>query len=255
MTAARKTRSGTRASRVADVLDGEYGRRRSGGRRSNPLDTLIGTLLSQNTNDRNSYKAWVSLRRKFPTWERVVAAPRPSVAAAIKVGGLKNQKARRIKEILRRVKQDWGAYNLSSLRRKTNDEVMEYLLSMKGIGEKTAACVLVFSLNRDVFPVDTHIHRICNRLGLVKTKSAEETFRAMESKVPVGRAYSFHLNLIRFGREVCKSSKPICGECILYDECTFVHKHELAHASARSRHKRSGRKDFLITEQLSKKRL
>ena len=245
-------RNVARLARVAEVLDLLYGKRKASGRRSPPLDTLIGTLLSQNTNDQNSYRAWVNLRNKFPTWEAVAAAPWQSVASAIKVGGLKNQKARRIKDILHRVKHEWGAYSLNDLRRKTNDEVMDYLLSMKGIGEKTAACVLVFSLDRDVFPVDTHIHRICNRLGFVKTKSAEETFRAMESLVPEGRGYSFHVNLIQFGREMCKSSKPLCRDCPLFDECVFVQKHAFAESSSSVGRRSSARRSFLVTEHLSK---
>jgi endonuclease-3 len=240
-----------RVVRVADVLEHLYGRRRRTGKPSPPLDTLIGTLLSQNTNDQNSYRAWVSLRRKFPMWEDVAAAQWKSVAAAIKVGGLKNQKARRIKDILRRVNRDWGSYSLNALRAKSDEEVMAYLLSMKGIGEKTAACVLVFSLNRDVFPVDTHIHRICNRLGLVATRSAEETFHAMESLVPEGRGYSFHVNLIQFGREVCRSNRPLCRNCPLFDECFFDQKLVFVDGSTGVRSKR-GSKDFLVTEHLSK---
>lgn len=240
----------TRILRVAGILEQLYGKRKRSGKRSPPLDTLIGTLLSQNTNDQNSYRAWVNLRKKYPSWEDVVAAPWQSVAAAIRVGGLKNQKARRIKEILRRVHRDWGAYSLSALRGKTNDEVMEYLLSMKGVGEKTAACVLVFSLNRDVFPVDTHIHRICNRLGFVATKTAEESFRAMDSMVPAGKSYSFHVNLIQFGREICRAGKPLCRNCPLFDECMFVQKDAFAEipASASRRSRGSG---FLVTEHLS----
>lgn len=241
----------TRILRAAKILEGLYGKPRRSGRRSPPLDTLIGTLLSQNTNDRNSYRAWVNLRKTYPTWEDVVAAPWQSVAAAIKVGGLKNQKARRMKEILRRVHRDWGVYSLSALRGKSNEEVMEYLLSMKGIGEKTAACVLVFSLNRDIFPVDTHIHRICNRLGFVATKTAEESFRAMDSMVPAGKSYSFHVNLIQFGREVCRAGKPLCRDCPLFDECVFVQKETFAEITVSAGLGSKGKRRFLVTEHLS----
>lgn len=247
-----KNRHFTRIIRVAEGLERLYGVPRRSKKSSPPLETLIGTLLSQNTNDRNSYRAWLNLRRKFPTWEDVATASWQSVAAAIKVGGLKNQKARRIKEILRRVKLEWGSYSLNALRKKTDDEVREYLCSMKGIGEKTAACVLVFALNRDVFPVDTHIHRICNRLGLVATKSAEETFRAMKVLVPEGRGYSFHVNLIQFGREMCKSGKPLCRECPLFDECVFDQKLSFADVSSPARRKNNARRDFFVIEHLRK---
>lgn len=242
----------TRIVRVAEALERLYGKRRRRGRRSPPLDTLIGTLLSQNTNDQNSYRAWIELKKKYPAWEAVAVAPWQSIAAAIKVGGLKNQKARRIQEILRRIHRDWGEYSLDALRGKTNDEVMEYLLTMKGVGEKTAACVLVFSLNRDIFPVDTHIHRICNRLGLVATKTAEDTFRSMDSMVPAGKSYSFHVNLIQFGREVCRASRPLCRDCPLFDECVFVLKDAFAEIPASAG--RKSNRNFLITEHLSETR-
>jgi endonuclease-3 len=243
-------RPGTRVLKAVEELERLYGVPRKRGTGAPPLETLIGTLLSQNTNDQNSYRAWVNLRRKYPAWEDVASAPLKSVAAAIKVGGLKNQKAKRIKEILHHVKREWGAYSLNALRRKTDDEVMDYLLAMKGIGEKTAACVLVISLNRDVFPVDTHIHRICNRLGLVATKSADETFRAMKELVPERKAYSFHVNLIQFGREVCKSARPQCMQCPLFDECIFDRRHAFADVSANSSRKRRTGQDFMVIEHL-----
>lgn len=246
-------RPAAKVRRIAELLESMYGSHGRRGRRANPFDTLIGTLLSQNTNDQNSYRAWLELRRKYPTWDKVALAPLPSVASAIKVGGLKNQKARRIKEILRRVWRDWGGYHLNALRRMSNDEAMKYLLSMKGVGEKTAACVLVFSLNRDVFPVDTHIHRVCNRLGLVRTKTAGETFAAMSRLVPEGRAYSFHVNVIRFGREVCGARKPECARCPLFDDCTYAGKNQSAGAIGGSRVRRRVR-DFLVVEHLAEKK-
>lgn len=194
------------------------------GTRSKPLDSLIATLLSQNTNDRNSHQAWLNLRRKFPTWEKVADAPAGQIARAIEVGGLKNRKAKRIKQILRRVRRETGKFDLRFLKGKTNEEAISYLLSMKGVGLKTAACVLVFSLGRDVFPVDTHIHRLCNRLGLVKTKTAEQTYEQTQALVPEGRAYSFHVNLIRFGRKICRAQNPLCGLCPLFDACVFPQK-------------------------------
>ncbi len=243
-----------RASRIADLLEGHLGDPKKPGRRSNPLDTLIATLLSQNTNDQNSYRAWLSLRRRFPSWEQVVAAPRRDVAKSIEVGGLKNQKAERIQTILRSLHRERGKFDLGFLKTKTDDEIMTYLMLMKGIGTKTAACVLVFSLGRDAFPVDTHIHRICNRLGLVKTKSADATFEAMRTLVPRGRAYSFHVNLIRFGRQTCKAGKPLCGDCPLFDQCVFPEKGRYAALRADGKGLSGRRASFLITEQIARDR-
>ena len=244
-----------RALRIADALESHLGRPAAQPRkRSNPLDTLIATLLSQNTNDHNSYKAWLGLRKRFPTWSRVDAASWQAVAKAIKIGGLKNQKARRIKKILRSVRLEAGKFDLGFLKRRSNEEVMDYLLSMDGVGRKTAACVLVFSLGRDVFPVDTHIHRICNRLGLVRTRNADETYDAMQPLVPSGRAYSFHVNLIRFGRQTCKSANPLCGTCPLFDECIYPARYEIVKAGNNMRMGSLRNRDFLITREIAKGR-
>jgi endonuclease III len=250
--AIRAANQSKRAKQIADLLEGHLGRPTKPKGRSNPLDTLIATLLSQNTNDHNSYKAWLSLKREFPTWEQVVSAPRRSVAKSIEVGGLKNQKAQRIQAILRSLQRERGSYSLNFLKGKKNDDIISYLMSMKGVGTKTAACVLVFSLGRDVFPVDTHIHRICNRLGLVRTKSADDTYEGMKTLIPEGQAYSFHVNLIRFGRETCRAGKPRCGECVLFDQCVFPEKERFAalRGTVRGLPKKQSR--FLITEQISR---
>jgi endonuclease-3 len=190
-----------------------------------PLDTLVATILSQNTNDKNSHRAYRSLKQRFSTWDRVAKAPLRRVKSAIRGGGMANQKAPRIRQILNQVIQRYGRAELSSLRTKTDDEILAELTDFDGVGVKTASCVLLFSLGRDVFPVDTHVHRICTRLGLVPGKGGpEKTFASMRSLVPRGKGYSFHTNLIRFGRRVCRSSFPACGNCPLYGECVYPHK-------------------------------
>lgn len=191
----------------------------------------------------------MSLRGQFPSWVRAHKAPWQTIAKAIEVGGLKNQKARRIKLILRSILKERGSFSLDFLKELSDDQAMEYLLAMKGVGGKTAACVLVFSLGRDVFPVDTHIHRICNRLGLVKSKSADKTFEAMKPLLPPGRGYSFHVNLIHFGRQTCRSKNPLCAQCVLFDECVYPEKHRDQASTPAIMH-RNGTTDFLITEKI-----
>lgn len=240
-----------KAGKVAFVLEEFLGIPRKPRRAEPPLESLIATLLSQNTNDRNSHKAWVTLRKQFPTWQKVARAPHARLVKAIEVGGLKNQKARRIKDILETVKEQTGKYDLNGLKRMSDEEVIEYLTSMKGVGLKTAACVLVFSLGRDAFPVDTHIHRICNRLGFVRTKNAEETYHAMQPLVPKGKAYCFHVNLIRFGRSVCRAQNPFCNACPLFDECTFPLKERFASQSRTARVGEKADADFIILHNLA----
>jgi endonuclease-3 len=183
---------------------------------------LVATVLSQNTNDRNSHRAWTEFRRRFPRWTDAAAAPPRAIEAAIRSGGMARQKSRRIAGLLAVVYERYGGHTLAPLRRMPDDRVMRELTSIDGVGPKTAACVLLFSLGREVFPVDTHIHRIAGRLALVRGCSTpERTFEAMRPLVPSGKAYSLHTNLIRFGRRVCRSAKPLCGVCPFTAICRY----------------------------------
>ncbi len=223
-------RSKTR--RVVALLEKTFGVPERGTSRRPPLDVLISTLLSQHTSDANSGRAYERLRERYPRWEEVAAARSSSIAAAIRPGGLARQKSLRIRKILRIVKDRYGSLDLTVLNRRSDDEVMKDLCSLDGVGAKTAACVLLFSLGRDVFPVDTHVHRTCSRLGLARgSRTPEETYDRMKGLVPRGKSYSFHLNLIRFGRSVCRSRFPLCGKCPLYAECLFPQKRARKQAS------------------------
>ena len=210
---------------ISRKLEQYFGRPTEPPRRVLPLDMLIATLLSQNTNDKNSHRAYQELRKTFPSWEQVLNARTKDIAAAIRVGGMANQKSVRIKDILGTVKAKFGALKLNVLRKKSTEEIFDLLCSFDGVGTKTAACVLLFSLGREVFPVDTHIHRICGRLGIAPScKTPDQTFEWMKRLVPKGRSYSFHVNLIRFGRKICRATNPLCGKCPLYAHCVFDRK-------------------------------
>jgi endonuclease III len=190
---------------------------------------LIATILSQNTNDKNSHRAYTQLRRTFRSWGEVAAAPARSIAAAIRSGGMANQKSVRIKETLLTIKRQFGTFSLSQLAQAPSEEIIDRLTGINGVGVKTASCVLLFSMGRDVFPVDTHVHRICGRLGLAPgCATPEKTFWFMQPLIPKGRGYSLHTNLIRFGRRVCRSSKPLCEICPLFDDCEFEKKTRIA---------------------------
>jgi endonuclease-3 len=188
-------------------------------RATDPLDELILTVLSQHTSDLNAERAFAELRATFPTWSQVTALPARRIADAIRSGGLANSKAPRIQAILRKIRDREGGFDLSRLKKMTDAEAREYLTSLPGVGPKTAAVVLSFSLGRDAIPVDTHVHRVSTRLGLIPKTNAEKADRYMHELVPDGLRTPLHVALIRLGRETCKAAAPRCRECPLLDLC------------------------------------
>jgi endonuclease-3 len=190
-------------------------------RRSDPLDELILTVLSQHTSDVNADRSFAKLRAAFPGgWEQVVNARTKAVADAIRSGGLADSKAPRIQAILREIRDREGEFDLRSLRSMGDDEAHAYLISLPGVGPKTAAVVLSFALGRDTIPVDTHVHRVSRRLGLVApTATADRAHRILHDLVPAGIRTSMHVALITLGREICKAPTPRCRQCPLNDLC------------------------------------
>ena len=187
-----------------------------------PLDELVSTILSQNTNDRNRDLAFNELRRRFPTWEAVRDAPAERVIDAIRIAGLGNQKGPRIQQVLRQITEERGELNIDFLQDLPLEEARSWLLRFKGVGRKTAAIVLQFSLGRPAFPVDTHIYRVSGRLGIRDAAlTLEETHDFLESAIAPSDYYAAHLNLIRLGREICHARTPSCGECPLNDICNY----------------------------------
>ncbi|HYF12334.1 MAG TPA: endonuclease III [Actinomycetota bacterium] len=189
-------------------------------RRSDPLDELILTVLSQHTSDVNAERAFAGLRATFPTWDAVVAAPVAAVADAIRTGGLANTKAPRIQAILREIGEREGRYDLSTLRSMGDAEAAEYLTTLSGIGPKTAAVVLAFALGRNAFPVDTHVHRVSTRLGWIAPKTtAERAHALLATLIPSELQVPLHVGLIRLGREICKAGRPRCEDCPVSELC------------------------------------
>ncbi len=190
--------------------------------RLDPVSEMVHAILSQNTNDRLRGLAFKRLRKKFPTWEAVRDAPVEEIEEAIHVAGLSAQKARRIKEALQRLTEERGEISLDFLRDMGVEEARKWLTSFNGIGPKTAAIILLFSLDEPAFPVDTHVHRVSRRLGLIGPNvSREKGHVIMERIVPPELYYTFHLNLTKLGREVCHARKPDCNACVLKEICNF----------------------------------
>lgn len=194
----------------------------------NPLpaiDELVSTILSQNTNDVNRDRAFEALRAKFPSWEAVRDAKEKDVIEAIKPAGLANQKGPRIQQVLKAITAERGALDLQFLADMPIEDARNWLTKFNGVGPKTAAIVLCFSLGRPAFPVDTHVYRVTGRIGLRPEKmTVEQAHPHLESIFPPETYYAAHLNIIRLGREVCNARKPLCPQCPIKDLCDYKEK-------------------------------
>ena len=186
-----------------------------------PLEELVLTILSQNTNDVNRDRAFAAMRSRYPTWEVLASASPGDLAEAIKPGGLSNIKAPRILAVLHEIRdREGGSLDLGWMRTAHSDRVLAYLTSLPGVGPKTAACVLAFSLRRPVIPVDTHVFRVAGRLGLLPPRTDPERAHAvLEAAVPPRLRVSLHVGMIRLGREICRAGRPQCERCPLQDLC------------------------------------
>lgn len=188
-----------------------------------PLDELISTILSQNTNDQNRDAAFNNLKLQFPTWEAVRDAKKEQVIAAIQTAGLSNQKGPHIQAILRQITAERGLLDLGFLKELPPEKVHDWLLRFKGVGPKTAAIVMLFSLDMPAFPVDTHIMRVSGRVGLRPLgMNAEKTHIHLASLFPPEDYAAAHLNIIRLGREICSARNPHCTDCPLQDLCNYA---------------------------------
>ena len=210
-----------RVRRVVELLEETYGPRTWRPRRTG-LEGLIATILSQNTSDRNSSAAFRSLRQRFPSWEAVRRAPVVRIADAIRPAGLANVKARRIKSILQRIHAERGRLSLEFLGRLPAHEARAWLDRFEGVGPKTSACVLMFNFGMPVLPVDTHVHRLSQRLGLVGPRvDSGKAHQVLERLVPGELVYPFHVLLIEHGRKVCRRRRPLCEGCVLRRLCVW----------------------------------
>lgn len=194
------------------------------------IDELVDCILSQSTNDNNRDRAYDALKARYPDWDAVMNAPTHEVIDTIKPAGLANQKGPRIQNVLRRIYEERGVLDIDFLNELSLDEAKAWLISLDGVGPKTAAIVLCFGFNRAAFPVDTHIHRVGQRIGfLPQGISAEKAHPVMEAIVPPGDYYAFHLNLIKHGREICQARRPKCERCPLTTYCDYYQSQTRTH--------------------------
>lgn len=191
-----------------------------------PVDELVSTILSQSTTDTNRDRAFAALKARYATWEELMRAPTADVVETIRPAGLANQKGPRLQAALRHIDDRCGALNLDFLAEMPPAAAQAWLTEIEGVGPKTAAIVLLFAFNRAAFPVDTHVHRVTQRLGLIGDRiSAEKAHPLLAQLGPPATYYAMHLNLIRLGREICQARRPACHRCPLAALCAYHQSH------------------------------
>ena len=205
--------------RIVELLEAEYGTT-PWRPHDDPIAELVLTILSQNTSDANSGRAFIRLMDAFPDWAALLDADVGTIEEAIRPGGLAPTKAPRIQATLREVWARCGSFDLSFLREWPLEQARDFLRSLPGVGPKTAACVLLFALGRPALPVDTHVHRVAKRLGLTPERArAEQTAELLEPKLSPELVYPFHIQLIKHGRRTCSARRPDCPACPLRARC------------------------------------
>lgn len=213
-----------KALTVHSLLVDEYGHHERQPHRDG-VSELVRTILSQNTSDVNSDRAFARLRERFPRWEDLLDADTEEIVEAIRPGGLAEIKAPRIKDALQTIVDEHQKLDLGFLKDMDTEEAKAWLQSLVGVGPKTAAIILLFSLGRPVLPVDTHVLRVSRRVGLIDQKtSAEKAHELLGAMLPEDAVYDFHVNMVRHGREVCHARQPEHDRCVLAPVCDYLHK-------------------------------
>ena len=191
-------------------------------RQSDPLAMLINIILSQATSDANSHRTFRNLKTEFENWDAVLAAETGAIADAIRLGGLANQKAKVIKDLLVQIKETHGKLSLKFVEKMPDGAARDFLTKFRGVGPKTVACTLLFALHKEVFPLDTHIFRIFRRMGVLPEKISDaNAHKLLDELVPPGKFYSLHVNLIRLGKQTCRPREPLCEQCPLIEYCDY----------------------------------
>lgn len=210
-------------SSICKLLEKEYGKPEWTYKRP-VLDELIYTIISQNTTAKNCNEAYTRLCKQFPVWKDILSAKVEDIAEAIKPAGLANIRAPRIQNLLKEINNKQGNLDLEWIRDVPDQKALDYLMKFEGVGRKTAACTLMFALNRPVMPVDTHVHRVATRLGLIRKTSADAAHGLLQDMLKPDDIYPCHMNLVTHGRKICHARNPKCLECVLRKECEYIAK-------------------------------
>lgn len=208
---------------VCDKLEAAYGKPRLGNPRD-PLDDLVYIVLSNKTGPRISRKTYNNLRDRFTDWDRLLAAPASAVRSLLKPAGLSSVKSRHLRAALRAIQHRFGSCDLGPLKRMPTEEVERFLLGLPGVSEKVAKCVMMYTLNAKVLPIDVHVHRIARRLGWTARKRADQCHQELESLVPPDRRFAFHVDCVLHGRQICRPNEPLCSNCCVRTSCDYFRK-------------------------------
>ncbi len=221
-----RNRLTTKASNIARRLEAHYGSPDLGNK-ADPLDELIYIALTRQTTDKAAQRTWLALTSRYPSWEMLLDAPESEIAEVIVSGGFAQQKARWVKHTLRIIKERFGKLSLDSLRELDDAEAERFLCSLPGVNIKSAKCILMYSLNRQVLPVDTHVQRVSERLGLVERGlSSKQLHARLEDVVAPQWRFSFHVNAVVHGRTICRAVLPKCDVCLLKSSCEYYQKRD-----------------------------
>jgi endonuclease III len=208
---------------VCRTLQGAYGVPRLGNPKKS-VDDLLFIVISNKTTPCMARMTFQRLRTRYQAWDDMLLSPLATVRSVLRPAGLSAVKSRQLHAALRKIKQDFGRCDLRDLRRKTEAEIHAYLTSLPGVSDKVAKCVMMYTMGARVLPVDAHVHRVATRLGWTTRKRADQSHEELESLVPLGRRYAFHVDCVLHGREVCRPRSPVCQRCCINRYCEYFRK-------------------------------
>lgn len=207
-------------SRVCKLLKKEYGTPRLGNPRD-PIDDLIYIIITNKTSPKTAQRIFSTLKKEFRGWNEILEKHYTKLRVILKPAGLSHIKSQQIRASLQKIKQDFGSLKLMELKQKKPDDIEKYLTSLPGVSEKVAKCVMLYTLDINVLPVDSHVHRVSSRLGWTNSKRADQSHQELEALVPSQRRYAFHVDCILHGRQICRPKNPSCNICVINRDCNY----------------------------------